>query len=329
MIEQSIPWDEPNWSKAPQEWIHDVLDSHDIYLAGDIEQAHIRPWSAVLRVPTSDGLFYFKATAAVLAYEPALTDFLGRLHPEVIPDLLAVDLQRRWMLMRDSGRPLRAFIKSEKSLKRWRSIMPVYAGLQKELMPRREELLALGVLDRRLDTLPAQFKRLIADEPALLIDQPESLTAAEYKRLKAAGKDFERMCAELASFNIPATLHHDDFHDGNLFVQNGRVIFTDWGESAITHPFFTLVVMLRGAGNSLELTDDAPALAEMRDWYLAQWTDYAPLTELQPIGHLAQRIGLVNRALTWHRVISSLPEALKPEYAIAVPAYLQDFINST
>jgi hypothetical protein len=44
--------------------------------------------------------------------------------------------------------------------------------------------------------------------------------------------------------------------------------------------------------------------------------------------HLAQRIGLVNRALTWHRVIASLPESLKSEYAMAAPAYLQEFVNT-
>jgi hypothetical protein len=131
----------------------------------------------------------------------------------------------------------------------------------------------------------------------------------------------------LDSFGIPATLHHDDFHDGNLFIQKGRIIFTDWGESAVTHPFFTLVVMLRGAGNSLDLETDAPELASMRDWYLSQWTDYAPLKELQPALKLAERIGLVNRALTWHWVISHLLGKVKPEYSMAVPAYLQEFIN--
>ena len=58
------------------------------------------------------------------------------------------------------------------------------------------------------------------------------------------------------------------------------------------------------------------------------WTDYAPLAELQSVVELAQRIGYVNRALTWHMVISNLPEVLKPEYAVAVPSYLQEFINS-
>lgn len=327
MIEQLLPWDQPGWLDAVHAWIGAGLDTHRIHLAGAIEQFHIRPWSTVLRVPTVDGLFYFKASAPALAYEPALTGFLARLRPDVSPDLLAVDVPRAWMLMRDSGTPLRVFIKAEQSLERWRDIMPLYVGLQKELMPRVRQILALGVLDRRLETLPDQFEQLVADEPCMLVDQAEGLTAGEHQRLKASSGAFARMCEELAAFGIPATLHHDDFHDGNLFVQNGRVCFTDWGESAVTHPFFTLVVLLRGASNSLDLESDAPELAQVRDWYLSQWTDYAPLAELQPVVHLAQRIGLVNRALTWHRVIAHLPDSLKSEYAMAVPAYMQEFVN--
>jgi hypothetical protein len=328
MAENTLPWEQPGWLIDARKWIHTVLENHGLRQTGEIEQPHIRPWSTVLRVPTDRGDLFFKATAPVLEYEAALTNFLFRLYPENSPDLLAVSLERGWMLMRDSGTLLRAFIKSEKSLERWRAIMPLYVGLQKQMMSHASQILALGVPDRWLKTLPEQFERLVADEPAMLVDQPESLTSDEYRRLRAYTDKFEKLCAQLNSHAIPASLHHDDFHDGNLFIQNDRVIFTDWGESAVTHPFFTLVVMLRGASNSLDLEADAPELAEMRDWYLKQWADIAPLDELRSMVGLAERIGLVNRALTWHRVISSLPAGLQPKYAFAVPAYLKEFINS-
>jgi hypothetical protein len=328
MNQQSIPWNASGWLENASHWIHTQLDRLKLHLAGDIEQPHIRPWSTVCTVPTDGGLLYFKATAPYLGYEPALTEFLFSNRPDVMPDLLAIDQNHGWMLMRESGTPLRTFIKTEISVERWREIMPLYVGLQKELSPRLDEILALGVPDRRLDSLPPLFASLVEDETSLLVGQPESITSDEYRRLKASVGDFEKMCLALGSIGIPPSLHHDDFHDGNVFIQDQRVIFTDWGESAITHPFFTLVVMLRGAENSLDLAQDAPELARMRDWYLTQWTDYAPLKELQPVVKLAERIGLVNRALTWHWVISHLPAEVRPDYAIAVPSYLQDFINS-
>jgi hypothetical protein len=327
MNRQIIPWNKPGWLEDASRWILSQLDRVNLHLAGKIEQPHIRPWSTVLTVPTDGGLLYFKATAPYLSYEPALTDFLFSTRPDVTPDLLAIDQMRGWMLMRDSGTPLRTFIKAEKSVDRWREIMPLYVGLQKELTHRIDDMLSLGVPDRRLDSLPEMFSRLVGDKASLLVDQPESITSDEYRRLQASVGEFEKMCLALNSFGIPATLHHDDFHDGNLFIQNERVIFTDWGECAITHPFFTLVVMLRGAENSLDLSPGASELALMRDWYLSEWTDFAPMKELQSTVKLAERIGLVNRALTWHWVISHLPEEVKPDYAMAVPTYLKEFIN--
>jgi hypothetical protein len=232
------------------------------------------------------------------------------------------------MLMRDAGTPLRQFIRAEKSVTRWKDVLPLYVDLQKEMTERTTHLLTLGVMDRRLAKLPEMFENLIADEPAMLLDQEESLTSEEYSRLKKSVPDFVRMCEKLASYRIPETIHHDDFHDANIFVRDGKIIFTDWGESAVTHPFFTLVVMMRGIDNSMGV-DFSPESEQVRDMYLGHWTSYASLEELRSIVKLAQSIGYVNRALTWKLTLDNMPEELKPQYAIAVPSYLKDFINDS
>ena len=311
---------------AAHAWIHTVLAQHGMRPAGDITQQRVSPWSEVLRVPTAQGDAYFKASAPALACEPALTAYLARLHPDLLPELLATDNARGWLLMRDSGTPLRARLKADKSLARWREILPVYAGFQRSLMPYAAELLALGVPDRRLDKLPAQFAALLDDEAALSIDQPGGLTAAGLTRLRAGLASFAALCARLDRLGIPPTLHHDDFHDGNLYLRDGGVRFADWGECAVTHPFFPLVVLVRGAANVHQVAEDGPELAQVRDWYLEPWTDYAPLAGLRQAAELSQRIGLINRALTWQRVTAELPAALKAEYADAVPSYLNDYL---
>jgi hypothetical protein len=328
MSENDLPWEKPDWLDQAKTWIHAELERSNIKVLGEIEQTHIRLWSTIMRVVTSDDLFYFKASAPCFGHETGLTDFLASLYPERMPQLFGVDLSRHWLLMRDSGVPLRTYIKAEKSIERWRQVLPLYVDMQKGLIPYKTELLNLKVMDRRLKILPQLFLDLLTDEAGMMIDEPESLTLDEYKRLKAFGLQFENMCARLAEFGIPETLHHDDFHDGNIFLQDGRIIFTDWGESAVAHPFFTLVVMLRSIENSLDLLPDAIEMEILREWYLVLWSDYAPVSELKPVVRIAEHIGLINRALTWHMVISQLPEVLKPEYAIAVPSYLKEFINT-
>ena len=322
----SLLWQQPDWQAEAQAWIRSALDKNNLQLTGEIEQPHIRQWSTVMTVPTDDEMLFFKASNSLFAYETALTDYLARFRPEIFPELLAVDIKRHWMLMRDAGTPLRHFVRTEKSIERWKDILPLYVNLQKDIAERVTDLLALGVMDRRITKLPEMFEDLIADESAMLLDQEDSLTSEEYARLKNYGSEFARMCEKLASFGIPETIHHDDFHDGNIFIRNEKVTFTDWGESAVTHPFFTLVVMMRGVDNSIG-TDFSPESEQVRDMYLQHWTSYAPMDELRSIAKLAQRIGYVNRALTWKMSLDDMPEELKSEYAIAVPSYLKDFIN--
>jgi hypothetical protein len=322
-------WEQPGWFDEASAYIRAVLEQHNLRLGGKIEQPHIRSWSTVLTIPTEQGVCYFKASASVFAHEPALTEYLSQFRPKLFPDLLAVDKSRHWMIMRDSGTPLRQFVRGEKSIDRWRDVVPLYVNLQKDLTSHVADLLTLGVTDRRLDKLPALFEELISDEPSMLLNaEDDSLTTTEYARVKESIPEFERMCERLASFGIPETIHHDDFHDANIFLQNGRIIFTDWGESAISHPFFTLVVMMRSVDNSFEM-DFCPEADLVRDMYLEQWTSYAPLAELQSVVKLAQRIGYVNRALTWKMSINLMSDELKSQYAIAVPAYLKDYINAT
>ena len=320
-------WQEPRWQAEAHEWIRSSLHANGLHLSAAIEQPHLRPWSTVMTVPTNGGLFYFKASADLFAHETALTAWLADFRPQLLPGLLAVDPGRHWMLMRDAGTPIRQFIRAEKDISPWRKVLPLYVNLQKDLTPHVSELLQLGTPDRRLSKLPALFESLIADESSMLLDTEDGLTSAEYARVKRSVPEFKEMCGRLAAFNIPETLHHDDFHDGNIFSSAEGITFTDWGESAVTHPFFTLVVMLRSVDNSLGL-DFSPGAEQVRGLYLQAWAPDVPPARLPSLLDLAGRIGCINRALTWKMVIDGLPGRLKPEYAPAVPSYIRDFINA-
>lgn len=321
------PWQDPTWLASAHDWINRQLADRACQLTSAITQPHLRPWSTVLHMQTDQGVFYFKASAPYFGHESALTQYLSALFPPLLPDLLACDTSRHWLLMRDSGTPLRTSVKQTLSIEPWRAIVPAYTNLQKAMIPRVAELLSLGVLDRRLTSLPNRLADLLNQPDALLTWQPDGLLPAELALLRRSLGTFEHMCTRLANLGIPATLHHDDFHDGNIFLQPGRIIFTDWGESAVTHPFFSLVVMLRSLENSLDLQPNAPELETLRSWYLGEWSSYAAPADLRAGLALAEQIGYINRALTWNLLISNLSEAEKPTYRHAVPAYLKEFLT--
>lgn len=88
-------WRDPAFLAGTNDWVR----SH-VTVTGAIEQPHVQWWSTVLRVPTSDGPVWFKAVVEGATYEPPLTEMLARLRPRFIPDLIAIDHERGWMLMR-------------------------------------------------------------------------------------------------------------------------------------------------------------------------------------------------------------------------------------
>ena len=129
-----------------------------------------------------------------------------------MPPLLAVDLERGWMLMADAGDRLREFVERERDLACWLDMLPLYAGLQIDLADHADELVALGVPDLRLAALPSRFEQLL-DESRSSCRQT---TAAGSRR---TCRGCAKLCEELAGFGLPETIQHDDFHDGQVFVR--------------------------------------------------------------------------------------------------------------
>jgi len=162
----------------------------------------------------------------------------------------------------------------------------------------------------------------------MYLDQPEGLTQEKYKSLLDLRPKFAHMCARLAEYGIPESLHHDDFHDANVFLKDGRYILTDWGEACFSHPFFTLLVCFRSTAYSMKWEFDDLRLEPLRDTYLKPWERFASPPDLLAAYRLSVRIAMVNRALTWLRVVSSLEGEIRAEYAEAVPGWLMEFLEA-
>ncbi len=120
----------------------------------------------------------------------------------------------------------------ERSLDRWYDVLPLYAGVQLELAQDVDDLLALGVPDMRLAALPKAYEHLMDESGA-------------ERRFRDAAPMVADLCDDLATYGLPELLQHDDLHDGQVFVRDGRHLVLDWGDACISHPFFTLSVTLR------------------------------------------------------------------------------------
>ncbi len=312
--------------KSLLDWIKSQLSIHSYTLKDDIKLTHVRPWSQVATIPTTQGTLYCKMTLPDLQFEVRLTDTLCRWGMPV-PKVIAIEAKEGWLLMQDSGLPLRQLLQADGDIGRWHTAVTQYAQMQITLIPHSDALLATGLFDRRLTLLPTLYDKLLQDTGAMMIGQEDGLTAVQYVQLQQLSPHFATLCQQLAAFHIPQTLHHDDFHDANIFVQDDTITFADWGEACYTHPFFSMIIVLRIAEYILKLEGNDPALAGLRDTYLAQWQDFGTATELMAAFEIAHMVGMVNRALTWHTFLGMMSDAERAEEADAVPGWLQEFLE--
>jgi hypothetical protein len=267
-------WSEPSFLAEAHAWIREQVEP-----VGPIEQPHVRPWSTVLRIPTRDGDVYFKANALGFEHEARTVAALAPLAPDLLPELVAIDADRDWMLIRDAGTRLR----EQPDAVRWEDVLARYADLQAAAAPLAADLVAAEVPDRRLAVLPQLYAEVGGRDVAMVVE----------------------LCAELDAFGMPETIQHDDLHDGQIFVTHGGARILDWGDACLAHPFLTFGVTMSFARHAL-------------DAYLSRWSVYGDVERLRPAVSIAMRLDGISRALTWSHVLPFAPHDWRERYGDAI-----------
>jgi hypothetical protein len=322
-----LPWEAPGWLEEVTAWMDAQLAAHGWHSLGPVELVRLRAWSAFARVSTNHGLVYFKAPAPDFQYEAALTQMLARWRPDCTVPLLAVDLERGWLLSADAGPTLQDVSPSTDQLAHWLKLLPLCVELQLEIAAHVPDLLALGVPDRRLTQLPPLYSQFIAAQETLRVGLEPGLTSAESQRLRALQPWVADACAQLASVGLLATLVHEEVHSSNVLYKGNRFIFTDWSEAIVAHPFFMLLVTVRATAAWLEVAEDGPEMRRLRDAYLEPWTTFATRKTVFAAFAVAYRLAMVNRALSWYYGTSPLSQHRQEAYVESV-RWLRDFLTA-
>lgn len=287
MLQPSDRWREPGFVDAAHEWIAARLAERGRSVAAAIEQPHVTDWSTVMRVPTAEGPVWFKANDESMRHEAAVTAIVAPLSGGRVPLPLASDLRTGWMLLADAGPRLRDVISVERSLERWHDVLEACARIQIACEDEVDALLAVGLPDRRLHTLPAAYGELLAtlDDVDPRLPGPDAIAD---------------LCDRLAAFGIRSTVQHDDLHDGQVFLGSGVHQVLDWGDACVSHPFFTLAVTLEGViAWGVDDEEGSEGLGPHLASYLGPYGETYPLTDadLREAARLAVRLGWVCRAV--------------------------------
>jgi hypothetical protein len=274
---------------ARDAWLADATTWITASLGDDVVVTSLRErfWGAILRAEMPDRTFFFKAVGDGGKHEPVIVADIAAIEPRLVPEVIAADVDRGWLLMADHGTPMFESIDNPGEAAIWEEILPEYAEMQRLSVAKIDRWIEAGTPDRRLHVLPALIERLLMDGSVPLDPDLRRAIASTLPEL-------ERRCDELASAPFAHGIDHSDMHGANVLVGRGEPRLVDWGDSCITHPFTSVFVPYQFTVAKLPEGDRTAAARRLRDVYLEAWGEPRDLREhfatATWLGHLVRAL---------------------------------------
>jgi hypothetical protein len=306
-------WARRGWFAEAALWIEGTLARHGRGTVASIEQVSSWCISSILRAETKDGRVFFKATAPspLFVDEGTVTQRLAVMFPGRVPLPIAVDPDRRWMLLDDFG----PVVGWKADLETRTAVLSTFARMQLETTSQQDELLELGALDRRPAWLASRIVSLVRSPEALGLEDDER------DRLSALEPRFVEMCERLAAGAVPDALVHGDLHLSNVAGDGDGYVFFDWTDACLTHPFLDLLVVL--------FEEDAELRRSLRAAYLGVWADVAPEDELLELWTVAEPLASLNQAISYRSIAANVERGAAPEFESMIPYWLRKALVSS
>lgn len=323
---ESLPWAQPEWRDQTVAWARQHLGDRGFTDIGFAAGVRLRPWSATLRIPTSEGSVWVKQCTSATGHEIPLMLGLWQWTTWEVPEPIVVDPAENRMILADAGQTMREIRMDSwsqsggamRELLRWETVLGQYADLQRATARRDAEVKRMGVPDHSPKKLIRHFERLVAD------GDRHGLTGEDRLQLKGIRRSVARRISALDAFGIPMAIQHDDLHDANVCVSEaGRYQIIDWGDAHRGHPFGALLVTMPALADAFGLDVEDRALLRVRDAYLEPWTDRWTREDLNQAASLAVQLAPISRALAWERALVGATSAEIAEFGHPVAHWLR------
>ena len=294
-------------------WATSVLTSKGYRLVGAFKELKAVPWSSVYVNKTAQGDVYLKQMAKGFTYEPRVIDILNK-NPHVrCPEIIDTNGVLSCFLMKDGGVPLRKRLNKRYDFEIVCDLLSSYTRMQISSQEDIERLLASGAMDFRLDNLPALYRQFFVQYHDLLISAGVNIGGIQ--RLKALSESFRVLCVDLQAYRIPEMLEHGDFHDNNILIDRAcRITICDFGDAAISHPFFSLAGFLASAERHHDLKRNEQSYLQLRDAYLNPFSAFAAYGDLVRAFHLSYRLRPFVWLLSFMRIFRCCKDAERKLY---------------
>lgn len=286
-----IPWEQVGWFKDASEWIGEVVQTLGRHQTGPIEQYKAAwGWSTILRVPTSESLMYFKAGYSTPPSEGDVIELLAHKFPNRVPQVLAYERSQNWILTDDFGEVL----SSQLHLEHLTNAVQIHAEIQISESSDLSTWQQIGTPFINTETLRTHA--------ATLLVEAESLSQYCLNELSRCSDILDQAFDSMDQSTIPNSIVNQDFRPGNVaLTPSSELVFFDWGNVVVAHPFFGFLMFYRYCTNNS--TDFSSSLCTE---YLKPWLPYSSEKQLYQNLKTAKLLEPVFVSLWEHREIEML-----------------------
>jgi hypothetical protein len=286
-------------------WGTNVLVSNGYSIEHSPEILLSTPWSTIIRFSTVTGDFYLKQTPPAISLEPQIIQLLSAQFHASVPIVIASNDDLHCFMMQDGGKVLRATLKAKFSSELLCQAIQEYAAIQRSTEDHVEKFIKLGVPDWRLAKLPILYDQMINQTDFLKAD---GMTDQELQTLQTLSPQFLAQCELLSSYGIPETIGIPDFNDNNTLLDPNtkRLTFIDWGEAAITHPFFSLYNCLEQSITHHGVKEADQTYNKLQDTCLENWLELATKNQVLKAFNLSKQLRSIYGVLAGYRLMMSV-----------------------
>ncbi len=279
-------WFRAGWYDEVEAWIDAQLAAVGRRRTGVMGVSRVWSISAVLKIVTDTGDVWFKASCDLFRNEAGLHRVLAEHFPDDVPELIATDDSRGWLLME----PMRGAGESDRAPGADVALAARWGDVQLASLEIIDELLAAGAPLRDADVIVAGYRRVVSESPELA-----RLTAVERSALEAVTDEVEQMVHELWDCGLPNTLDHGDLHLGNVAYDGSVLRVFDLTDACVSHPVLD--------GYHLAHFDDRrPSESALFAAFAEPWRKAFPDARVDRAAELAPVVNLAFQADTFHRI---------------------------
>lgn len=307
----------------------DLLPSKNIHVISHEKVTHTT-YSIVYKINTENDVVYLKQVPKELFLEARTLSFFYKQGIKYIPELIGQNDELNCFVMKSAGeQSLRQIFNGKIDIHPLKQGIVNYTKIQRRLEDKTKQLLSLGAHDWRLNCFAEQYHELIIDDKLLLSD---GITRDELKTLQQLYPQCVNLCEELAQYQIPETLNHCDFQENNMLYdkQTGDINIIDWGEVAITHPFFSLCGFWWNIRHFYHVTESDPIYQALKLSCIKPWSDLYPEKILLDCLDIADKLNGVFAALSYahlYQVTQHQDKSVAQEHHGAIAGCLRTFMD--